>query len=365
MHVKAYRGGVETMSKQIYISDDIEMYRDDDKLVVNIKAKSPIKIWKGKRPIVKELTTLVIEGDAGEYTLDMPVGEMPCYFLLESDGKKEIFAERKLPLKGAINVRDIGGYKTNDGKRVKWGLLFRGDQLSKLEQSDIELLQRIGIKTIIDYRSDHERMINPNVKLDTVIQDVHSDPHSSFSEAAAQAVDLASENMNLVNDLNQGKVESKYINGKGLKVILSYENLVDSEKSKTAYKKVLETYANPNLMPSIQHCRGGKDRTGFGSMLLLMLLGVRDEDIVRDYVMTGVIREERNNFKLSQYKELTDNQDYLDYLMSMIETRAEYIEASMNRINHEYGGIENYVKDVLGIHDFQIDTIRESYLEEM
>jgi len=353
------------MNKQIYISDNIEMYRDGDTLKLNVLTKAPFKIWKGKYPTLSDMKDLVIEGEPKEYTIEMPVKKLPCYFLLESNHKKEIFAERLLPLKGAINVRDMGGYQTKDGKRVKWGLLFRGDQLSKLEESDIALLERIGVKTIIDYRSDHERTINPNKKLNTLVQDVHCDPHSSFSEAAAQAVDLASENVNLVNELIEGKVEAKYVNGLGLKVVKSYEQLVDSEKSRVAYKKVLETYANPNLMPSIQHCRGGKDRTGFGSMLLLMLLKVRDEDIVRDYVMTGVIREERNNFKLSQYKELTDNQDYLDYLMSMIETRAQYIEASMRKINDVYGGIECYVKEVLGIRDSQINTIRESYLEEV
>ena len=59
---------------------------------------------------------------------------------------------RLLPMDGAHNTRELGGYKTNDGKSVKWGMLFRSDKLSDISKADQEYLQNLGINKIIDFR---------------------------------------------------------------------------------------------------------------------------------------------------------------------------------------------------------------------
>lgn len=336
---------------------------------INIAIDNPenktIKIYMGKKPEYDAINTLVSEDDGNLFVLNLPAIHGPYYFYYQlGNQNSNIFSERIIPLTGAINVRDMGGYETRDGRRVKWGMLYRGDQLSKLDDDDVTMLEKLQIKTIIDYRSEHERSVSPNKELKTVKQVVSCDPQSEFSEAAAQAVDLEDENEKLVAELKSGMIPERYINGKGLKVIESYRNFAYNSNSQEAYKKVMKTYVDIETAPSIQHCRGGKDRTGFGAMLLLLLLGVKLEDVIYDYTLTGVLRQERNTLKLGHYKQLTDNEDYLAYLMSLIETRAEFIEESLNAINEKYGDIETYAKEVFAVTENDINQMKQYYLEE-
>lgn len=352
---------------QPYTIPNIEVKREQDQIEIRLLNRSSQKfqLFIGIRPCKHELTNLAIENESGIFKLNLPTAEGPYYFFIKGENfETNLFGERVVQLKEAINVRDMGGYETNDGHFIKWGLLYRGDQLSKLTDVDIKLLERIGIKTIVDYRSDHERIINPNREIATVKTTVHADPQSSFSEAAANASDLHEENVKLVQQLEAGKVEARYVNGQGENVIEDYRELVTSKAAQKAYSKFLLTCADTDNAPLIHHCRGGKDRTGLGSMLLLLLLGVKEEDIIEDYILTGVIREERNRYKYLLYRELTQNEDYLAYLMAMIETRKEFIKASTDRILELHDTIEDYFVQHLGLRLDQIQDMRTFYLEK-
>ncbi len=126
---------------------------------------------------------------------------------------------------------------------------------------------------------------------------------------------------------------------------------------------MLKIAANPFSASIVQHCRGGKDRTGFGAMLLLGALGVKKEYLVFDYMLTHTNRIERNKKKMECYKKITKDVDVLNYLYSLIETRAEFIEASIESIEKQYGTIKNYVVKELGISEEIIKTLKELYLE--
>ncbi len=353
--------------EQPYTIPGVTIRREDDLLFITLEdaGHSDYQLLTGNRPETEVISQPAGSSTDGSFRVNMPVAQGPYYFVIKGDGfRTNIFSERVIQLEQAINIRDMGGYKTDDGRLVKWGLLYRGDQLSKLEPEDIRLLEQIGLTTIVDYRSAHECALNPNKVVASVRQMFFCDPKSSFSEAAANAIDLHSENVKLVTSLENGEVESKYVNGSGKKVILSYRELVTSEAARDAYGRFLKACANPANAPLLHHCRGGKDRTGFGSMLLLLLLGVKREDIIQDYIITGIIRTARNQLKYEQYRELTSNQDFLDYLMSMIETRREYIEASMDRIAELYDSVDEYMIRHFNMTEEEITTMRNFYLEE-
>ncbi|MBO1305686.1 tyrosine-protein phosphatase [Enterococcus sp. 669A] len=352
---------------QPYTISGIEVKRESDKIEIRHLNKPGRKyqLFVGNSPNKQALTKLAAENETGLFQLDLPTSEGPYYFFIRGeDFETNLFGERVVQLEEAINVRDMGGYETADGRLTKWGLLFRGDQLSKLTEADVKLLERMGLKTIVDYRSEHERTLNPNREIGTVKVNVHADPQSSFSEAAANAIDLHEENAKLVRQLEEGKVEAKYINGRGENVIEDYRELVTSEAAQKAYSKFLLACAETDNAPLIHHCRGGKDRTGLGSMFLLLLLGVKEEEIIQDYILTGIIREERNHYKYLLYRELTDNEDYLAYLMAMIETRREFIKASIDRIYELYATVDDYFVQHLGLSRDQIEEMKTFYLEE-
>lgn len=353
--------------EQPYVISNVNIKRESDTLFIDFenKQKENTRLYVGRRPKVQSISYLLEENKTGKFQVALPLALAPYYFIIKTNSfQTNIFGERVLPLEAAINVRDMGGYKTKDGKYTKWGLLYRGDQLSKLTDKDIDLLERIELKTIVDYRSAHERSINPNKKIDTVKKTVHCDPSSSFSEAAANAADLNEENIKLVRQLENGEVDPKYINGKGENVIEDYRHTVTSETAKEAFKKFLKTCSCVEEAPLVHHCRGGKDRTGLGSMFLLLLLGVEQDEIINDYTLTGIIRKDRNELKYNLYKELTQNEDYLAYLMAMIETRKEFIQASIDRIYELYDTTEEYFIQHFGMTEDEIKIMREFYLEE-
>lgn len=353
--------------EQPYTIPGVTLRREENEVIITLEAAKEMRyqLFVGSRPQVTDINQTVAESMDGSFRVSLPVDQGPYYFIIKGDGfSTNIFSERVLQLKQAINVRDMGGYETEDGRFVKWGKLYRGDQLSKLEQEDIQLLENIGLRSIADYRSKHECTLNPNKVIGTVKYIFFCDPKSSFSEAAANVIDLHEENVKMVQELERGEIDARFVNGKGERVILSYQDMVLSEASKDAYGRLLKACADPEHTPLLHHCRGGKDRTGFGAMMLLLLLGVKREQIIEDYIMTGVIRKARNQLKFEQYRELTDNQDYLDYLMSMIETRREYIEAGIDKIASLYDSIDDYLIEHFDMTAAEIAAMRDYYLEE-
>lgn len=300
------------------------------------------------------------------FALEFPMEKAPYYFKYQnSDGQfSPVFSERVLPLKGTINVRDLGGYRVGS-KQIRYGLLFRGDQLSKITKNDQKILEQIGIRTIIDFRSEKERAIYPNVIPSTVERIIFCNPNSALLEAAGQTESVAEENRKLVLSLENGCVEEKYFEDTELQVKEDYIRLVLSKESQKAYTNMIQEYVHSNHAPIIQHCRGGKDRTGFGSALLLGILGVTREDIIKDYMLTAIVRESRNKQKMKDYRELTSNDFFLRYIEALFSTRSSYIESALDLIDKEYGSIEKYSQTILGLSNEDIQQLRRNFLEEV
>ncbi|SQE32165.1 Protein tyrosine/serine phosphatase [Mannheimia haemolytica] len=141
-----------------------------------------------------------------------------------------------------------------------------------------------------------------------------------------------------------------------------YRNFVEKAECQTAFAEMLRLATDPENAPLVQHCRGGKDRTGFGAMLLLGILGVSKADIIADYMLTHYNRLARNEEKMAIYRTFTQDQDVLDYLLSLIDTQPEFIEQSLNTIETQYGTIEQYAQRVLGITAKEIEALRANYL---
>ena len=357
------------MKKQPYILPNIYMKRDGKQLTIKLQNENsgPYQLLMGDVPEVKHIQNVVAESSTGDFTIKIARKDLPKYYIIksaESGFATNIFAERVIPLENAINIRDMGGYAAKDGRFLKWGVLFRGDQLSKLNDSDQQILTNYNLQTIVDYRSPHERQFHPNKYLPTVLEILNCDPQSSFSEAAANVVDLKGENEKLVQSLENGEVPEKYINDRGENVIESYEDLVTSPIAQKSYGRMLKAVVRREALPLLHHCRGGKDRTGFGSMLILLLLNIKEEDIVRDYMLTKIIRKERNQLKYDLYHKLVQKKSYLDYLMAMIDTRESYIKAAINKIYELFGTPENYFQQHFKLTMAEINRTRDFYLEK-
>ncbi len=318
--------------------------------------------WTRENDVNTTERNLISEQAAGTVYFDDPLqAQQRIYFILEHAGQSWLFGERTLPVSGINNFRDMGGYTGADGKTVKWGVLYRSNHLHNLTQQAQAYLEALGVKTIIDYRSANEIAKSPNCHIGES-QTFHLDATAQTAELAAQfAAEPSNEDRALIESVIHD-IPAELINGDGAQVIEQYRNFVVSEKSKKAFKAVINVLLDADNAPNIQHCRGGKDRTGYGALLVLAMLGVSEQDIIADYMLTGANRLERNNVKMAAYRQITDNQDVLDYLLTLIDTREAFIVEALKTMKAISGSVSAYIKDELGFSDADFKKMQDNYL---
>ena len=285
------------------------------------------------------------------------------YFIIHFDnGIELLFGHRILPIDGLYNCRDIGGYLTDSKKRIKWGKCYRSDYLYYLKDSSLDYMMNLGIQTIIDFRSLKEISESPNRHINEK-QTYVCDPNAQIAEIAG--VLQSGETKNSEQDMAEyarHKIAEGVLNG-DQKMIDQQIRFTTEKISQEAFSKTIKILSNPQNCPSFQHCRGGKDRTGFALMLLEGILGVHKEDIVYDYLLTAKAREEKNKLYYKRFLEESQDEAVAHYMYSLFDTKESYILASIDKILDEYQTIANYAKIVLGITDSEIEKLKEIYLE--
>lgn len=318
----------------------------------------PIKVYI-KDSLDNDKKQLLLETKDNQFSIYLPQLISRPYFVIEKSDKSFVLGERTLPVEGMNNFRDMGGYETEDGRHVKWGMLYRSDHLYNATRAGIEYIKKLDIHTIIDYRSEEEVQKYPNPWINADIVSYVLDPAAHAAELSAQFTSSReNEDQALINKIIEEKSEQK-----GSTIDEQYVTFVDKKESIEAFAQMINIVANPKSPAVIQHCRGGKDRTGFGAMLLLGILGVKEEELVFDYMLTAKNRETRNKIKMEGYKKLTDDPAILAYLYSLIDTKPEFITTSIRAIKDQYETIQNYAVNKMEISEKTIVQLKELYLE--
>jgi protein-tyrosine phosphatase len=184
------------------------------------------------------------------------------------------FAERLVRFDTCFNFRDLGGYETDDGRRVRWKTLYRADTLHRLDGPEVDLLLDLGLRSIIDLRSQHELDDHGRFRHDGAIA-VHHLPMIDVVGGPKRPVEAAP-------DAPARSVGEGYVSM--------------ADEGRRAIGSAVALLARPDALPAVFHCTAGKDRTGILAAIVLSAVGVRDEDIVADYMLTGEARAARNAY---------------------------------------------------------------------
>lgn len=257
-----------------------------------------------------------------------------------------VMNNRLIKLDSTYNFRDFGGYVGHEGKTVKKNVLYRADSLSKLTEDDVNKLESLNIRDIIDYRSDEERYNNEDVEIPNA--QVHLlDPIATIAQFAGSGT--GSDEFSIENITQETLIN-----------LLGEENrkFVESDRGQEVYKEMLNLVLNTEGA-IVQHCTAGKDRTGYGSALVLLLLGVSKEDVIYDYLLTN----ESVKIKPMEINPMDIEDEALIEAMSVLQgVRMEFIVPAFKALE-KYDSVEHYVIEELGFTQEDIDSLRDKYLE--
>jgi len=222
--------------------------------------------------------------------------------------------ERILAWEGCRNVRDLGGYPTEDGRETQWGAVIRADNLSTLTERGQADLVNFGVHTIIDLRTAEELQRYPNPFAQPGEHGITYTNISFVDPAAGPKADFTS----LAND---------------------YKDMLDRFQHRVV--EVMKTIADAPPGGVLVHCMGGKDRTGLISALLLDLVGVPRDVIGADYALTAECLKEVDEEYLEHGP---GDRAERERNLALYSPRAEVMQDVLTHLDQRYGGTEAYLR---------------------
>jgi protein-tyrosine phosphatase len=275
--------------------------------------------------------------------------------LKTSDASTEV-NKRHIRLDGQSNFRDIGGYRTVDGKTVRWGQVYRSGELPRLSDSDVDRLDTLRLVTVVNFLTKDEINARGKDRLPDGINEVML----SISGEAEQ--DLAK----VVLEARQTADFSK------VPVELNEEvhRILTGDATREQYASLLRLVADPANRPLVFHCSHGVHRTGTATAVLLSALGVPWETVREDYLLSNVYRKEQVERRITELRHMaSEKQGIPPEKVDMTNIQAfyvlegDYIDATYDEIMKQYGSMGEYLHRGLGLSDSEIKQLRDELLE--
>ena len=276
----------------------------------------------------------------------------------------------------SANLRDLGGLATIDGQRVRTGRLFRSGHLSELHGTEAAILGGLGLRTIIDLRRPSEVADFPTPDLDEVdrLWMSVSPEDSEFAVAANLLFGEQPERVDTAEDSGFTVATNLLFGNQPEQVDIAtmlegyFRNTVTNRLD--GYRPVFEAATDPDRQPLLFHCMGGKDRTGFVAGVLLRLLGVGQEEVMADYLLTNEILGDRMARRADQARQRIaqrsgvepDQVDerHLEGVRAMLYTRPSFLQASFDAVTDKFGTWETFRRDGLGIDDARFSAFLDA-----
>ena len=251
---------------------------------------------------------------------------------------------RKIVLDGTSNTRELGGYKTEDGRSLKWGVLYRSDKLSELTDADQEYLLQLGIKRVIDFRSSEEKQNEPD-QLPSTLKYIEMPIEADGAiRPKVEAI--------LKGDLNED-----------VGAILVETNKEFISDFSGVYKGFIESLIE-NQEPTLFHCTAGKDRAGFAAALVLLAVGVPEKIVIEDYMKTNKYTEETIQDYINKINLYSLGSVDAEILRPLLGVEERFIRAALDEIKQKYGNVETFIRDELEIPDQSIIELKNFLLTE-
>jgi protein-tyrosine phosphatase len=307
--------------------------------------------WQASHPDTRvEVEPLVDAGtiersEGGARVRGLPLNDRHYFRLRDQHGNEALVSERRLGLEGTPNFRDFGGYETQQGRRVKWGKLYRSGQLSTLTERDLELLDALNIDLVCDFRRQDEQQNEPSRLPSRRPPRVASLPITPGSNAAF--------------------FEQAGTDFGGPDTMFSFMVQINEDfavAQTETYGRMFEEILSLDDASLLVHCAAGKDRTGFAAAIILLALGVSREVVMRDYLLTRRFFQPEAEIARLKQKYAMEHLPS-EAVRPMLEVHQDYLARALDSIDERYPDIEAYLEQALGVGAAERGELRRRYLD--
>jgi len=255
-----------------------------------------------------------------------------------------IIGERRPFVEGCPNLRDLGGYEATDGRRVKWGRIFRSSNLGRLTDKGLDQIKQLGIRLVCDFRTEAEAAKLPNRFPDSEavgyvrlpIQHGEFEPTFVFDRIKNGDYSWISEDFMI-----QGYIESV-------------------ERHPDVWARFFTLLSDPGRRPLLFHCTGGKDRTGAAAALILLALGVPEEAVVGDYGLSDGYNADVRQTIYDHLRPFGVDISKVEPYFTAPESR---IRALLKYVDERYGSAVAYLNKKAGVSEALLNRLKEDLLE--
>jgi len=262
---------------------------------------------------------------------------------------------RHIALDGAVNVRDIGGYRSVHGPEVVRSRLFRGDSLSQLTSADVERLDRLGLRTVIDFRTPGEVLLGGDDRLPYGVEFAHL-PVSGGDLGAIYELVASGDHEQQRRELGDGR-------GASFMAEMN-RGFVSDARQREAFGAALRLLCAPGRLPLLYHCTGGKDRAGWMTAIVLTALGVPRELVLRDYLLS-------NDLHRTGYQKLRSDLVKIGIVTDpglirpFLEQSATFLGAAFEEADRRYGSFGRFLAYGLEVSEAMLTDLRRTLLGDL
>lgn len=326
-----------------------------DRLKIDWSPRGDVAILASSDPDATRPLMKTLKASAKDPGLTLSIAKSPRPYLLlyRADGASVRVAERLLPLEGARNFRDLGGYRAEDGRQVRWGRIYRSGVMAKLTNEDLDYLSALGVEVVCDLRTEQERKQEPNPMLGGEAPEIVTFPYDMGQSIGR--VFRAANRADAIAAFSDAYIEF------AITLAPHYTDM---------FARLVRRET-----PLAVNCTAGKDRTGIAAALILSVLGVPRSTIVADYALSetyvppsyyrsegqkagssappaGVPSQQANAYS-SMRSEVVD---------VVMGTPPEVMQLALSKMDAQFGGPINLAKTRYGLTDAKINHLRKTYL---
>ncbi|MFV0276332.1 MAG: tyrosine-protein phosphatase, partial [Parahaliea sp.] len=275
----------------------------------------------------------------------LPVARRHFFRLRDEYGNEVLAAERRLGLEGSPNFRDFGGYPTSEGGTVKWGCLFRSGNLSRLTDTDLELLESLELDLVFDFRQEAEQAGDPS-RL----------PVARPPRVCHLPIEPGN-NSGFLRGMSGPITEPQ--------VMFDFMRTVNRELASVeagTYRRMFSEILAREDARYLVHCAAGKDRTGFAVALMLLALGVSEAVVMRDYLLSGRFYNAAAEVERVARKYGLATSDRAA-ILPMLQVDVAYLQAALDVIDEDYPDIATYLDEVMGVGERELAELRRRYID--